>query len=216
MTFDLPALDLAGRFAGQLAQPRGIAGGLLGRVMDLANRKPMARALDLLAPLAGEDILDAGCGTGLAMQAMLRRASCSVAGVDRSVRMVNAARRRLASERAANRADVFLAELAQAPFAPGRFDAVLALNVLYFDDADHSLLRAARAMLREGGRLVGYVTARETMQRWSFARQGLHRLYDAAQLEEACVRAGFAQVAVEVHEVPITRSVQGLLVRAWR
>ena len=56
---------------------------------------------------------------------------------------------------------------------------------------------ACTARCAPGGRLVAYVTHRETMEHWAFARAGLHRLFDAAGLAAAlldrrvCARAHF-------------------------
>jgi len=199
------------RLAEQLARPSGRAGRLLGRAMDVANRRPLRLAVDLLAPRAGERILDAGCGTGAAMAQMLERAPCRPTGVDVSPEMLGVARRRLGTS-----ADYFLGAIATISASAAPYDAILALNVLYFDDADASMVRALHRLLRPGGRLVGYVTDRATMDGWAFAGAGLHRLYDRHALAEAMCNGGFAPDAVRVQEVRITASVQGLLVHAER
>ncbi|MCT2398197.1 class I SAM-dependent methyltransferase [Novosphingobium mangrovi (ex Huang et al. 2023)] len=204
-------MRLARALAQQLAHPRGMAGRLLGNAMDVANRRPLRLAVDLLAPARGEEILDAGCGTGAAMARMQARVPCHVTGVDASETMLDAARRKLGAG-----AECVNAPLEDLPFASARFDAVLALNVLYFNDADNGMLRSMLRVLRPGGRLVAYVTHRDTMIDWPFAREGLHRLYDAAGLREALVAAGFACGPGDVQEVAVTRSVKGLLAHAQR
>jgi len=204
-------MTLAKRLAQQLARPHGIAGKLLGAAMDVVNRRPLELAVNLLDPQDGECVLDAGCGTGAAMAAMLRRAACSMTGADASATMLGAARHRLG-----DRADYALSRLEDLPFAPGTFHAVLALNVLYFDGAGQPMLRELHRLLRPGGRLVAYVTDKASMAGWAFARQGLHRLYDADELTEAFAVAGFAQDAIEVQDVPISRGVTGLLAKATR
>lgn len=199
------------RLAEQLAQPTGRAGRLLGTAMDVANRKPLRLALDLLAPTAGERILDAGCGTGVAMAAMLDRAPCRPVGLDSSATMLHAASRRLGA-----RAQFELAPIESMSFAQKSFDAVLALNVLYFEDAQGSLLAALHRVLKPGGRLVAYVTDRSTMAGWAFTREGLHRLFDATSLKQALVHAGFMPEATEVHTVMMTRTITGLIAHARR
>ena len=52
-----------------------------------------APLLELLAPQAGERILDLGCGDG-ALTEKLRAAGCAVVGVDASLAQLRAARRR--------------------------------------------------------------------------------------------------------------------------
>lgn len=203
--------DLALRFAKQLARPSGWTGELLGKAMDFANRKPTRLAVDLLAPQARERVLDAGCGTGAALVEVLRRAPCHVTGIDPSPTMLRSARRVLGA-----RASLHETGIEDLPFADGSFDAVLALNVLYFCDAGGRMIRALRDVLRPGGRLVAYVTHRDTMQGWSFARRGIHRLYDECELSDALVAGGFARDRVSVHAVPIARHVTGLLALAER
>ena len=102
------------------------------------------------------------------------------------------------------------------PFAPESFDAALLLNVLYFADPEGRMVESLHRILKPGGRLVAYVTHRETMERWPFARAGFHRLFDAASLAAALVQGGFVPGRICVQEVQLTRSVKGLLARASR
>lgn len=202
--------------AAQLARPNGSAGRLLGHAMDVANRKPMRLAVDMLDARSAEWILDAGCGTGAAMAEVLDRARCRVFGVDPSRTMLQAASRRLAGANYRQRHELHCADLDNIPFAPGSFDAALALNVLYFCDAEGRMLGKLREALKPGGRLVAYVTHRETMENWPFARASYHRLFDETELANMALAAGFALARIDVHDVAVTRTVRGLLLRAER
>jgi SAM-dependent methyltransferase len=204
-------MGFAETLAGQLARPQGFAGRLLGHAMDLANRGPTQLALDLLDPRDGERILDAGCGTGAALDAVARRAGVRLCGIDPSPTMIAAARRRLG-----NSVNLHVAAADDLPFESEFFDAALLLNVLYFADPAGRMVAGLHRVLRPGGRLVAYVTHRETMQRWPFAQAGFHRLFDAAELADALVQGGFVPDAISVQEVRITPSVRGLLARAVR
>lgn len=179
--------------------------------MDIANREPTRWAIEVLAPRDGESVLDAGCGTGAALAAVLARARVEAAGIDPSQAMIAAARRRLGA-----RASLHAVDTAAAPFADGAFDAAVMLNVLYFCDADSRMVADVRRMLRPGGRLVCYVTARSTMERWRFARAGHHRLFDAEELETALARGGFDRGRITVRRRPVARGVTGLLALAQR
>lgn len=204
-------MAFAHTLARQLARPAGLAGRLLAPLMDLANRTPTRLALDLLAPVPGQAVLDAGCGTGAALQALLARAECRATGVDFSATMITDARRRLRGK-----AELVEAPLESLPFADATFDAVLALNVLYFADRDGEMIAELHRVLRPGGRLVAYVTEDASMEQWPFVAAGLHRLYDAAGLERALIAAGFAAGAVTVHVEPVAGSVMGLFAVATR
>jgi ubiquinone/menaquinone biosynthesis C-methylase UbiE len=194
----------------QLSFPEGRGGRILGAVMDLANRQPVGLALDLLDAAPGERIIDIGCGTGAASQRLLRRATCTVTCVDRSQTMLYRAERR----RFAGPVSLHQAHLGELPFANGSFDAALALNLLYFCDESGSMLADLKRVLRPGGRIVAYVTHRETMAKWPFVSPATHRLYDAGQLTEALTIGGFAADRIEVRDCMVNRHVRGLLALA--
>jgi SAM-dependent methyltransferase len=80
-----------------------------------------------------------------------------MAGIDPSEVMVRLARRRLRSWIEAGRAEVSLASSAQIPHPDRRFDATLAVHVVYFWDDPLADLREIHRVLRPGGRLLlGY------------------------------------------------------------
>jgi len=204
-------MSFAASLAGQLAHPDGMAGRLLGHAMDFANRRPTRLAIDALAPRAGEHILDVGCGTGAALDAVLRRAAVRATGIDPS--RVMAA---MAAERLDGRALVLRTRIETMPFGPGMFDGIMLLNMLYFCDAKARQLARIRETLKPGGRAVAYVTHRDSMSRWAFTREGLHRLYDERDLRELFLAAGFASCDISVQAVPVTRSIKGLVAIATR
>lgn len=179
--------------------------------MDIANRLPVRVALDMLDARPGERILDAGCGTGETLRQLLCRATCEVAGIDPSPVMIAAARKKLA-----NRAALTCSTIEAALFPDESFNGILALNVLYFCGEDGAMLAALHRMLRPGGRLVVYVSHRETMENWSFAQTGVHRLYNEAELSDALHGAGFAPSRIMVQSGPVARNVTGLWASATR
>jgi ubiquinone/menaquinone biosynthesis C-methylase UbiE len=179
--------------------------------MDLANARVTRRAIDLLEPQPGEIILDAGCGTGAALAEVRRRAPCNLIGIDRSHAMVGAACRRLGK-------DASLRVGAVEELAPdtAELDGALLLNVLYFCGADAAMVRAVNRRLKPGGRLVAYVTHRATMERWTFARSGLHRLFNPDELAALLTAGGFAPAQIKVHEEPVAHFARGLFAVAHR
>ena len=104
-----------------------------------------APVLELLAPRAGERILDLGCGDG-ALTERLAALGCAVIGVDAGADMIAAARRRGMEAHVADGQDLrFAAE----------FDAVFSNAALHWmGDAD-AVLSGVRRALKPGGRFVG-------------------------------------------------------------
>jgi SAM-dependent methyltransferase len=97
--------------------------------------------------LAGQRLLDVGCGTGT----LLRRATkhgAIATGLDAATGMVQIARRRVPDP------DIRIGELERLPFGPGSFDIVTGVNV--FDLARDPLAAVieARRVLRPEGTLV--------------------------------------------------------------
>jgi SAM-dependent methyltransferase len=104
--------------------------------------------LGLLQPRVGERILDAGCGTGANLRALLGRGSRPL-GLDLSRGMLQVARRGLAAVPLAQ------ADLDQPlPVRAQSFDAVLCALVGEHLTSPLCFFRAALAALRPGGRLV--------------------------------------------------------------
>jgi len=204
-------MGLATTLASQLAHPRGMGGHLLGKAMDLANRRPTRRAVELLDPQAGEAILDAGCGTGTALARARDAAQCRLVGLDPSSRMLKAARRRLG-----HGVELHSDPIERQPFAQESFDGILALNVFYFASADGAMPRALYRMLRPGGRLVVYVTERDSMQGWKFTEAGLHRLYDELSLAALLHQGGFEPAKVRIIREKVGGGVVGLFAYATR
>jgi ubiquinone/menaquinone biosynthesis C-methylase UbiE len=102
--------------------------------------------LELLAPLPGMRLLDAGCGAGLfALLAAERGAE--VHGLDAAPALVEYARRRVPGA-----AEFVVGDIGALPFADREFDAVVALNsLLYAPDPAQALAELARVTAPSGG-----------------------------------------------------------------
>ncbi|NMO89739.1 methyltransferase domain-containing protein [Actinomycetospora sp. TBRC 11914] len=107
------------------------------------------------AVVAGERVLDVGCGTGATTRAAARRAGPDghALGLDLSARMLELARARAAAERL-DTVTFTRADAQVHPFPPGGVDVVLSRHgVMFFDDPPAAFANLARA-LRPGGRLA--------------------------------------------------------------
>ena len=105
--------------------------------------------LNLLGDVAGNRILDAGCGSG-PLIADLEQRGASVAGFDASPAMIELARERLGDE-----ADLEVADLTvPLPYDDEAFDDALAVLVLHYLQDWSQPLSELRRVLKPGGRLV--------------------------------------------------------------
>jgi SAM-dependent methyltransferase len=146
-------------------------------------------------------MLDAGCGTGiLSVLATLRGAE--VTAIDGSEAMLQVARQRLPTS------DVRLADLEALPFEPSTFDAVLAVNSLFFARDPDAAMREAARVLDAGGRLVAtcwgppercqYTAVREAMATLGPPAAPPARVGPSTLAEPGAFEALFAQAGLRV------------------
>lgn len=112
--------------------------------------------LDLLGPLAGARILDAGCGTA-ALAPLVAHAGASYVGVDASERMVAFARRHHGSHGRFIVADITKRDALRAIGARSCDAAVFLLSIQDIDPLDAGMQVIADALL-PGGRVVILMT----------------------------------------------------------
>lgn len=114
---------------------------------------PVALALEAVAELSPQRVLEVGCGPGEAAERIGREFAADVVALDLSEHMV-----RLARERGV---DARVGDVQTLPFANDEFDCVLAAWMLYHvPDIDRALGEIAR-VLRPGGRLVAVTNGQE-------------------------------------------------------
>ena len=155
--------------------------------------------LDLLAPRAGERILDVGCGDGALTQRLVQ-AGAKVVGVDPAPDFVAAA--------AARGIDARLIDAQALPFER-EFDAVFTNAVLHWIPDLDAALRGVHRALKAGGRFVGECGGHGNVAAVSTALQAVARRHGVrAQLPwryptpddftARLISAGFRPVSVEL------------------
>jgi SAM-dependent methyltransferase len=114
---------------------------------NLLSRQNLAIALiqPVVAPPAA--LLDVGCATG-EMAGRLLDLGYDVRGVDIAEPMVRRARERWGEDR------FEVGDGERLPFGDARFDAVVCLGVIEYQDADDRMLGEIRRVLKPGGRAV--------------------------------------------------------------
>jgi SAM-dependent methyltransferase len=104
-------------------------------------------AVELLAPQAGERILDIGCGTGQ-LTREIANSGAHVTGIDRSPEMIAGARRNFPD------VEFAAADAVTLPFQNGSFDAVFSNAALHWVRDAAAAAAGIAGALRPGGRLA--------------------------------------------------------------
>ena len=179
----------------QFGHPRGPLGWLAGRIMlgRGSNRERTRWAISLLAPAAGDRILEIGFGPGYSTQLLLQNVTDGlVAGIDHSALMVSAARRRVAGYD--QLVDLRCASVADLPAFGAPFDKVLAINSLQFWPEPAVNLSAIRKQMRPGATIALVVQPR-SRRATAATSQDI-----AAKMAGYLDSAGFSDVAIHCSE----------------
>jgi trans-aconitate methyltransferase len=183
----------------QFRRPHGVLGALAGYVMAhrASNVQRSRWTVALLAIEPTARLLELGCGPGIAIEAVARRATKGVViGVDHSRVVLRQARRRNAAAVRAGRVQLLEASYLALPDLGEPFDAIFAVNSLQFAETPEGLLTDLRARLCPGGTLAITFQARRTGATSADSRRGGDAI--AAKLRAT----GYEDVRLE--ELPLT------------
>jgi len=125
-----------------------------GRVGRPKVAERIAWAVETLGVEPGDQVLEIGCGPGVAVSLVCERLAGEgqIVAVDRSAKMIAAAERRNAEHVAAGAAVLVPAAFADADLGGRRFDKVFAIHVGVFERGQPGLeLHRVRELLADGG-----------------------------------------------------------------
>jgi trans-aconitate methyltransferase len=113
-------------------------------------------AVDLLAVEPTDQVLEIGCGPGVAVSLVCEKLNGgSITAIDRSAKMIETARKRNADQVASGVASFQTASLHQADLGDVRFDKIFAINVgLFWRQRPVRELKILRGHLATKGRLL--------------------------------------------------------------
>jgi arsenite methyltransferase len=187
---------MAPRFiARQLARPQGLAGRVIGRLMNWHNADINAFALRRLELEATDQVLEIGFGGGLNLPALLESAAF-VAGVDPSADVINWARAKYPEATASGRADFRVGRIEALPFEAASFDKVCTVNTVYFWESLHAGFAEIRRALVPGGRaFIGFLPAAHMQHKRM--PSDIFTLRTAEDVLAALGTAGFCNVRME-------------------
>ena len=124
---------------------------LMNNPVRAASQRSIETPLLIGSPgaLAGQRVLEVGCGRGVGVEILLARGAASVAGFDLDPEMVALAQRRLAKYRA--RARVFVGDAERIAAPDASFDAVVDYGIIHHIPNWPQALREIARVLQPGG-----------------------------------------------------------------
>jgi SAM-dependent methyltransferase len=118
-------------------------------LLETQTRPLYEATVEALEPLAGQRLLDAGCGSGLALYLAAERGAL-VSGLDASAALLEVARQRVAD------VDLREGDIESLPYADATFDVVTAFNaVQYATDPRAAVAELARVCRPSGTVAIG-------------------------------------------------------------
>ncbi|MFM2403884.1 MAG: hypothetical protein RL223_1764 [Pseudomonadota bacterium] len=127
--------------------------------------------IDRLAPVAGRQVLDVGCGGGILAESMARRGAARVLGIDLSVKPLKVAQLHAVEAGLPNLRYREVAVEALAAEQPGSFDTVTCMEMLEHVPDPASVIMACARLARPGGH-VFFSTLNRNPKAWLMAIVG--------------------------------------------
>jgi SAM-dependent methyltransferase len=199
----------------QLRHPSGTIGSFVGWFMAIANDEPNKLAIDALGLEPTDRVLELGFGPGWGLRTIAARVpDGQVFGVDQSDQMLRLATSMNQAAIAKGRVGLLKGPFSPLPWIDSTFNKILLVNVAYFFDSDGRDMAEVYRVLKLGGRIVIYVTSRETMIKWPFAGPETHKIYGRNELLDVLEGAGFRPADIDIKDLQLPLGIKGLLATA--
>lgn len=182
------------RVVAQFRHPSGLLGHAAGWVMQSrgSNRERSLWTVGLLAIQPDDQVLELGCGPGVALEAVAARLATGTAvGLDQSAVMIAQAAKRNRAAIAAGRVRLIHAEIAAASIPMATFTKIMSVNVVQFIADKPALFRRLSDALLPGGTIATTYQPRHKNPTRADA------LAMAEAIKDALASAGFGALRVE-------------------
>jgi len=182
----------------QFGAPSGLFGSLfVAPFLNVANRRLMSTAIELLQPAEDDRVLDIGFGGGYSLFSLAERVpGGEIVGLDLSPDMVNAAAALVKRHRLRSRVRVECGDVASMPFRPAAFDKALAANTIYYWPDLNAGMREIWRVLKHRGRLAVGFRSPANLRLFTLGWSNF-RLYEPEEVAEVLLRTGFRVLRVE-------------------
>ena len=182
--------------ANQLRNPSGLIGKFVSRWMNRSNVAVYNIALELVEKSNQGRLLEIGFGGGALLKMAVDCGSFrTVTGIDTSIDMVKRVQRNLHGHIRQGKLDVQYGDIADIPFAPGTFDAVVSLNTIYFwPSLKIGVSECSRVLSNDGILVLGFDDKTE-MNQWPGHHNGF-KMYDVDEVQAVLDSFGFSKIEV--------------------
>ena len=186
--------------AAQLARPSGEGAEAIATSMNEVNQFITARAIETLAPRAGEVIAEIGPGNGALSIPIVKALGDGgrYLGIELSDELARAAAATLGPAGPA-RVDIHNGDCRSAPVDAASLDGLMAVNLLYFIDDLADLFGQIASWLKPDGRAVFGVRSPDSLNAMPFTQYGF-RMRPQEEIETALRQSGFATIASAYHD----------------
>lgn len=180
----------------QLANPNGEAGADIAVKMNDTNAFITARAIEALAPAAGEFIVEIGPGNGALSCDLVKTIGSNgrYLGIEISEDMALVAKKIL-SEASSAEIDVHSGDYRDIQLDDASLDGLIAVNVLYFIEDLNGLLARIRPWFKPDSRCVFGIRPSRTLENFRFQEFG-HQVRSHEEIEDAMRKHGFDEISV--------------------
>jgi SAM-dependent methyltransferase len=164
--------------------------------------------------LAGERVLDVGCGTGRDLAVLAERFGCQIAGIDPSSEMLEVARGKLPET-----ADLRLGVAEQLPFPDESFAGALMVLVVQHVDRPRAFAEVRRVLAPDGRFCIATSDPAALPRFWlaplfpSYVAVERRRFPSTDELDRELRGAGFSAVRCVPHSIPRTFSREEALAK---
>ena len=182
--------------AAQLAHPSGELGNEISTKMNDTNAFITARAIEVLAPIAGDYIVELGPGNGALSGDLVKTIGSAgrYLGIEISRDMAQVAEKTLRDIGVAQ-IDVHPGDCHDVIVADESIDGLMAVNVLYFIDDLDGLLARIKPWFKPNGRCVFGIRPAHTLETLRFHEFGYH-IRSPEEIGNAMREHGFGGITI--------------------